>query len=627
VILSRIDRLQAEVKSVLQCASVIGRVFQHRLLGYLSGQSEALEGYLSHLEAHELVYRERIVPELEYAFKHALTQETAYEGILTRHRRSFHERVGEGIEALYQEQLEEYYELLAFHYGRSDNREKAIEYLDKAAQKAAARYANQEALRYFEQALELARGDEAYDLILARRARLRVDLFQGKEAAGDYERLLESARQSGNRKQEIEALLGLAGAQYVISLDDQESDTASRYRELYEAAYALARELGDKTSMVRALLPTQWFRDVWPEYAEQATANIEEALVLSQEIGEEELIVDSQLATLNRLFRTAPLAAEELAEELLTRLKGGHDLLRLKELHYLLMWTCLVRGHFESAIEHSNAGIQLAEELGVSPVQYPTLKARALVSLGCYGEAWDALQQEPADEAHRFGAAMKEYGTGSYLLELMAYEKASAVFRSVIEQASRLHRAWMRNGAQGLLARSLIRAGQLGERNLSAFLQQPEMAGAVLPPDVLAEMHLCDGSLDEALEQVENVAAQAKTSGREPAHVAALELKLRILLRLDRAAEARDLAEEALRMAEAMGYLPRVWRLRAGKAQALEALADTAAAAREYQAAAAVIRGLADTIGDAGLKEGFLSDPLVASIFAAADRDVGTKRR
>ena len=52
---------------------MVGRVFQRRLLEYLSGQAKALEEQLARLEEHELIYKERIVPEVEYAFKHALT--------------------------------------------------------------------------------------------------------------------------------------------------------------------------------------------------------------------------------------------------------------------------------------------------------------------------------------------------------------------------------------------------------------------------------------------------------------------------------------------------------------------------------------------------------------------------
>src|SRR5262249_6682162 len=234
VILSRIDRLHGEVRYVLQCAAVIGRVFQRSLLEYLAGQMEELEDHLARLEAQELVYRERIVPELEYAFKHALTQETAYEGILARNRRVFHERVAEGIEALYQEQLDEYYELLAFHYRRSDNTAKAIEYLIKAGDKAAERYANAPALRFYQHALDLIQDPELYDSVLDRRAKLLLDTFQGKAAVEDYERLLERARERGDEAKEQAALLGLGRAHYVIALDEAESDAPSMALEHYE---------------------------------------------------------------------------------------------------------------------------------------------------------------------------------------------------------------------------------------------------------------------------------------------------------------------------------------------------------------------------------------------------------
>jgi len=93
---------------------------------------------------------------------------------------------------------------------------------------------------------------------------------------------------------------------------------------------------------------------------------------------------------------------------------------------------------------------------------------------------------------------------------------------------------------------------------------------------------------------------------------------LRILLRLKRPADAVALADEALRAAEEMHYVPMVWRLSAAKAQALTRLGNTAAAAAAYQAAAAVIRQLAATIPDAALTHDFLSNPLVSSIIAAA---------
>jgi len=155
VLLARVDRLQAEAKHVLQCASVIGRLFKYRLLEHLTRQEAELDRYISEFEERELIYEERMVPELEYAFKHALTQEATYQSILERRRKEFHHQVAVSIERLYQERLEEYYDELAHHYSMSDDAEKAIEYLLKSADKAKSMFANEYAIHCFNQAISL----------------------------------------------------------------------------------------------------------------------------------------------------------------------------------------------------------------------------------------------------------------------------------------------------------------------------------------------------------------------------------------------------------------------------------------------------------------------------------------
>ena len=78
-----------------------------------------------------------------------------YQTLLRPKREEYHERIGKAIEALYPERLEEYYEMLAYHYGRSGNKDKAVEYLDLANQKAAKANAMEEAKRYFDDAMTL----------------------------------------------------------------------------------------------------------------------------------------------------------------------------------------------------------------------------------------------------------------------------------------------------------------------------------------------------------------------------------------------------------------------------------------------------------------------------------------
>jgi class 3 adenylate cyclase/tetratricopeptide (TPR) repeat protein len=155
VIMERVDRLESETKYVLQCASVIGRLFRYNLLSHLTSHERELDGYMQELENKDLVYEERSIPELEYTFKHALTQEATYQTILSQRRKGFHHHVAEGIEGLYNDKIEDFYEELAYHYKISDDVEKTIEYLIKAGVKSASNFANQDAVKYFDEAEEL----------------------------------------------------------------------------------------------------------------------------------------------------------------------------------------------------------------------------------------------------------------------------------------------------------------------------------------------------------------------------------------------------------------------------------------------------------------------------------------
>jgi class 3 adenylate cyclase/tetratricopeptide (TPR) repeat protein/regulation of enolase protein 1 (concanavalin A-like superfamily) len=160
VIMARIDGLEEGTKRVLQCASVIGRSFLIGLLEKVLEIRENLERSLQRLEHLELIYEKSILPELEYIFKHALTQEVAYDSLLIKRRKEYHERVGRAIEETYPDRLEEFYEVLAYQYSHSDNSEKSIEYLIKAGDKAMKEYSNEDAIGYFNQALGVLDGLE-----------------------------------------------------------------------------------------------------------------------------------------------------------------------------------------------------------------------------------------------------------------------------------------------------------------------------------------------------------------------------------------------------------------------------------------------------------------------------------
>jgi len=156
VIMARVDSLPEGTKGVLQTASAVGREFSYDLIMRVTGLKEkGLLSQLSVLKDSELLYERGIYPQSAYIFKHALTQEVAYNSLLLKRRREIHEKIGEAIEAVYPDRLEEHYELLAYHYGSSANAEKAVEYLDLANKKAANLNAMEQAKAYFYEALKL----------------------------------------------------------------------------------------------------------------------------------------------------------------------------------------------------------------------------------------------------------------------------------------------------------------------------------------------------------------------------------------------------------------------------------------------------------------------------------------
>jgi DNA-binding NtrC family response regulator/tetratricopeptide (TPR) repeat protein len=150
----RIDRLSASLRRLLTIAAVIGRELSEPILQAVWAE----EGLVEHLD--ELVRLEflRAQPGTGYAFKHALTQEVAYSKLAAGERRKLHVAVARAIEGAHAARLENVYDLLAYHYVRTDETEKAVEYLERLAGQATQRYALPEADAAYEQALSLAEG-------------------------------------------------------------------------------------------------------------------------------------------------------------------------------------------------------------------------------------------------------------------------------------------------------------------------------------------------------------------------------------------------------------------------------------------------------------------------------------
>jgi len=157
VVTSRIDRLPPQQQLALKVASVIGREFAFRILERIHPMEvdrPKLWEYLAALERLGLVAQAAAEPEPVFMFKHAITQEVAYNLMLFAQRRELHRRVGEAIEALFADHLNEFQGLLATHFFRGEQWEKATGYLVKAGDAALRLNARAEAQQYYASALE-----------------------------------------------------------------------------------------------------------------------------------------------------------------------------------------------------------------------------------------------------------------------------------------------------------------------------------------------------------------------------------------------------------------------------------------------------------------------------------------
>jgi predicted ATPase/class 3 adenylate cyclase len=156
ILAARIDKLAAADKDLLQSLAVIGKEFPIGLVRRVVGQpDDALAPMLSNLQAAEFIYEQPAFPENEYTFKHALTQEVAYDSVLMQRRRIIHERTAAALEEIFAATLDDHVADLAHHYGRSANAPKAVEYLRRAAEQAGARSAYNDAIGYAREALRL----------------------------------------------------------------------------------------------------------------------------------------------------------------------------------------------------------------------------------------------------------------------------------------------------------------------------------------------------------------------------------------------------------------------------------------------------------------------------------------
>ncbi len=228
IIAARMDRLEESLKRIMQVAAVIGREFAFRILETITEMKEELKSGLVNLQGLEFIYEKSLFPDLEYIFRHALVQEVAYNSLLINRRKEIHEKIGRAIESLYPTRLEEFCEMLAYHYSKSGNLAKAYEYLKESANKAVRKDALFEGVRFYKEAMEvlsqLSQTDEnkreQIDLVLAMRGPLgRTGFTEGLLPMLQKAEALAGELRDDKRK--VQAQSGL-GVYYILKGGDPE---------------------------------------------------------------------------------------------------------------------------------------------------------------------------------------------------------------------------------------------------------------------------------------------------------------------------------------------------------------------------------------------------------------------
>jgi class 3 adenylate cyclase/tetratricopeptide (TPR) repeat protein len=283
VLAARIDALPTAEKRLLQEAAVVGQDVPFSLLRSICGLTdEVLRHRLGNLQAAEFLYPTQLFPELQYSFKHSLTRDVAYSGVLRDRRRAIHSRVLDAIEAVYADRLAEHVERLAYHAERGAIWDKALEYLQRSGLKAYSLCAHADAAQFFERALKILEELPETADNLRQAVDLRFELRNALLPSFETDRILRSL-------DELDPILAKLGdkqrsAQYAAFRCNQHYLIGQQRRaiEFGDTGVRLARECGDRVVLGQSLFRLGQSYHALGEYR-QAISLLEQGLEFNPE--------------------------------------------------------------------------------------------------------------------------------------------------------------------------------------------------------------------------------------------------------------------------------------------------------------------------------------------------------
>jgi class 3 adenylate cyclase/tetratricopeptide (TPR) repeat protein len=451
VISARLDRLEKEMRRVLQESSVIGRSFLYEILKKVTELKSNLDQYLNGLERLDLIRIRSSYPDLEYIFKHALTQEIVYNGLLKKERQALHERIALVIEELFGDRLPEFYETLAFHFKQGQSVRKAVDYLMKSGEKSLNRYAIEESDQYFKEAFGIlsnipvkTKGEKELLIDILIKWGF-VFYYRGvfRELVG-----LLTAHQDLAESLDDKARLGMFYKWLGLSLFGVE-----RYNDSYQyliRALSLGEEINDQQVIGYACA---WLGYVCGELGllDEAIAFGKRAQEISKIFPLDHYLHFLSLSGMGQAYwhRGESKNALKVGKALLDYGQKHANIRSLVRGHYIMGWSYFTDGDFLSAITCFQCAIQISADPYHS--QFPRLGlVYSYVASGQFEEAEGPLQ-EVLDLSEKFGTQVVKTPANA-LLGLVSIAKGN--LSQGIKRFEDVQRIWIETQRKCLYAAS-----------------------------------------------------------------------------------------------------------------------------------------------------------------------------
>jgi len=620
----RTERLSAPARHVSTLAAVAGRRFDFSLLQDLTHYDEQqLIQVVKELIAAQLVVEESAE---QFAFRHALTRQAIYAGLLVRERKALHRSIADALEGLYASTLDTHLVDLAYHFSEAGLWVKALEYGQRAAEQAQRLYTPGAVVEQVTRALNAAQhGSITPSATLYRlRGQAYETLGDFEHAHLDYETTLQIARAADDRYSEWQALMDLG----FLWAERDYAQTGA----LYQQALTLARSIENPIALAHSLNRLgNWHVNV--EQPHEALRYHQEALTLFEQAQDSHGIAETydllgMTATLggdllqgSAYYRQAIVLFEELNDRqglasslptlMLLGEGGGY------ETETLVSATT----SFAESLHFGELALQTAREIGQRSAEAYALSALAQY-LGPRGEYARALEVAQASLAlseqieHRQWLTDAHWQLGVLYLDLLALPEAQQHLEEALALAQETGSwNWIRI-VTGFSARLSLLEGMRTQAeamlNAALALDAPfQTIGQRLVWDARATLALACNNPGLALDIVDRLIASAANLSGEQIIPHLWKARGEALAALGRRTEAEAVLLAAQASAQAQGLRPLLWRITVVLGNLYQAQARREVAEEAFATARTIIEELAAALSDEALRTTFLSSALL----------------